>query len=160
VTGDLSAVEPLGPDHVIPDDFDCTKPSISDWLKRHALDYQARGISRTYVVHRGGVVVGFYALAMSSIEHVHATKKIKRGLPGYPIPAVLLAQLGVDIKEQGGGLGGALLKDAILRGARLAEEIAARVILVNALDEDARSFYMHFNFDPSPTDPLHLMLRL
>ena len=159
MTGDLSAIEPLRPDHSTAD-FDCGKPPISNWLKSHALDHQNRSISRSYVVHRSGRVVGFYALAMASIEHEAATKKIKRGLPGYPIPAALLAQLGVDVSEQNTHLGAALLKDAIFRAARLADEIGARIILVHALDDEARSFYEHFGFQPSPTNDLHLMLRL
>jgi hypothetical protein len=28
--------------------------------------------------------------------------------------------------------------------------------MVHAKDEAARRFYEHFNFDPSPVDPLHL----
>jgi hypothetical protein len=34
------------------------------------------------------------------------------------------------------------------------------VELVHAIDEEARRFYLHFNFEPSPVDPMHLMLPI
>jgi len=33
-------------------------------------------------------------------------------------------------------------------------------VLVHAIDDAARKFYEHFNFDPSPIDPFQLMLLL
>jgi hypothetical protein len=32
--------------------------------------------------------------------------------------------------------------------------------MVHAIDDDARRFYEHFQFDPSPIDPFQLMLLL
>jgi GNAT superfamily N-acetyltransferase len=58
----------------------------------------------------------------------------------------------------GRGVGPALLKDALIRTARAADTIEARALLVHAKDESARSFYEHFGFEASPTDPLHLFL--
>lgn len=38
--------------------------------------------------------------------------------------------------------------------------IDVRAVSVHALHDDARAFYTHFDFEPSPTDPLHLMLLI
>ena len=73
---------------------------------------------------------------------------------------VLLARLAVDTSEQGSGLGRALLKDALLRAASAADIIAVRAVLVHALNDEARRFYMRFDFEPSPVQPLHLMLLM
>ena len=66
----------------------------------------------------------------------------------------------VDRKEQGRGLGSHLLRDAIGRCVQAADSIGVRAILVHALHDEARAFYAHFEFEVSPTDPLHLMLLM
>ena len=63
-------------------------------------------------------------------------------------------------KEQGSGLGKNLLRDAILRSVEASEIIGVRALLVHALNDTARAFYAHFDFEPSPTDPLHLLLLI
>jgi predicted N-acetyltransferase YhbS len=113
-----------------------------------------------FVVHRGGRVVGYYALAAGSVEREHAPERVKKGLARHPIPVILLARLAVDRGEQGKGLGAALLKDALIRAAAAADEIGARAVLVHARDDDARAFYERFDFESSPTDPLHLFLLM
>jgi GNAT superfamily N-acetyltransferase len=105
-------------------------------------------------------VVGYYALAAGSVEPEQAPERIKKGLARHPVPVILLARLAVDRHEQGKGLGAALLKDALIRAAAAADEIGVRAVLVHAKDEDARAFYERFDFEPSPTDPLHLYLLM
>jgi hypothetical protein len=53
-----------------------------------------------------------------------------------------------------------LLKDALGRSAAAADTIGARAVLVHAKDDEAKAFYRHFDFEPSPTDPLHLFLLM
>lgn len=77
-----------------------------------------------------------------------------------PVPVILLSRLAVDTKEQGEGLGAALLRDAIIRAVAAAEIFDVRALLVHALHEPARAFYAHFDFEPSPTDPQHLLLLI
>ena len=73
---------------------------------------------------------------------------------------VLLARLAVHESEKGMGLGRALLKDALVRSVSAADIIAVRAVFVHALNEEARQFYMRFDFEPSPVHPLHLMLMM
>jgi len=155
----VSAVEPLNDSHRT-DAFDCGKPELTIWLRRHALNSQRAETARTYVVHRDLRVVGYYSLAAGSVEHARAPARAAKGIARHPIPVILLARLAVDTAEQGRGLGAALLKDALIRVAGAADEIGARALLVHAQDEEARSFYERFDFDPSPADPLHLLLLM
>ena len=57
-------------------------------------------------------------------------------------------------------LGKDLLRDAIVRSVEAADLIGARALLVHALNGNDREFCAHFDFEPSPTDPLHLMLLI
>jgi predicted N-acetyltransferase YhbS len=139
--------------------FDCGEPSLDDYLRRRALANHAQGASRCFVTCRERRVVGYYALASGSVEHAHAPGRVRRNMPD-PVPVILLSRLAVDIKEQGNGLGKHLLRDAITRCVGVAEQVGVRAMLVHALSEGARAFYAQFDFEPSPTDPLHLMLTM
>jgi GNAT superfamily N-acetyltransferase len=156
---DLSAVELLSAAHRT-EGFDCGKPELTEYLQRHALMNQGAGGARTYVVHRDQVVVGYYSLAAGSVEPENAPRRVKAGLGQYQIPVILLARLAIDLSEQGKGLGAALLRDALLRIAGAAGQIGVRAVLVHAIDEEAKAFYRRFDFEESPTDPLHLMLLM
>jgi hypothetical protein len=58
-------------------------------------------------------------------------------------------------------LGRALLKDALQRTASAANTIGARALLTHAENETARDWYLkQAAFDPTPTDELHLLLRM
>ena len=73
---------------------------------------------------------------------------------------MLLTRLAVDRRFHGQGLGAGLLKDAMLRTLQAAEIAGLRAIIVHAKDDEARAFYEHFDFAPSPSDPHHLMVLL
>lgn len=157
-----SGVEGLSSDHET-QQFDCGSTAQTEWLRKYALISHTTGVSRVKVVCERGTarVVGYHALATGSITHADAAAGVKAGMPRYPIPVVLLTRLGVDKGEQGKGLGKALVVDAIRRVLAAADEIGTRALLIHAEDAAARDFYMHLaEFEESPSDPLHLMLRL
>ena len=90
-----------------------------------------------------------------------APQRVKKGTGRYPIPVIILTRLGADVSEQGHGLGRALLAGALRRVAGAADQIGVRALLIHCEDERARSFSLHHaEFDPSPTDPLHLVLLI
>ena len=159
MTAPLSAIEKLAPDHDL-SVFDCGKPALDDWLKRFALASQAAEAVQSYVVCRGKIVVGYYALAAGSVVRETVPGRVARGLARHPVPVVVLARLAVDRHEHGRGIGSALLKDALLRIARAADVIGVRAVLVHAKDEDARAFYERFDFEASPVDPLQMSLLM
>ncbi len=139
--------------------FSSGEPSLDDYLRKRALANHVQGGSRCFVTCRDGRVVGFYALASGSVAHADAPGRVRRNMPD-PVPVILLSRLAVDRKEQGRGLGSHLLRDAIGRCVQAADSIGLRAILVHALHDEARAFYVHFDFEISPTDPLHLMLLM
>ena len=155
----LNAPVPLTKDHDR-SSFDCGVAALNDYLKMYALQNQKKHAARTYVATRAKRIVGYYSLAYGSVSLEEAPQSVKSGLPRYPIPVILLARLAVDLTEQGGGLGAALLKDALLRTIQAAEIAGLRAILVHAKDDSAKRFYEKFGFEPSPIDAFHLFLRL
>jgi len=158
--GSLSHIEKLNSDHQLKG-FKSGQHSLDVFLTRHALRNQEADSSQTYVVHRNGHVIGYYSLTVGSVERTDCAPSISEDMPpNYPIPVVLLARLAVDRKEQGKGLGSALLKDAFLRIAAAADIVGARAVLVHAIDSAAKAFYERFDFEEFPAGTLHLMLPL
>jgi GNAT superfamily N-acetyltransferase len=156
----LSKIRKLAPEDDV-EDFSCGQPDLDDWLKRFALVNQRSGMATVFVTLSDGKVVGYYALATSGVERANAPGRITKGVPAHPVPVILLARLAVDSSIQKKGLGGALLRDALMRVANAAEEVGVRALLIHAKDDNARDFYMSCaEFEPSPTDPLHLFLLM
>ena len=153
--------EPLDASHATTD-FDCGVESLNRWLQKHAAHAATVGSARTFVVHddEQNRVVGFHALTAASVRHDEATARAPKGMPRHPIPATLLVRLAVDRAVQGGGVGAWLLRDAMLRTLNAAESVGIRILLVHAIDEQARAFYERHGFEPSPTDPLNLQMLI
>jgi len=154
----LSAPVPLLPMHQI-EGFACGIESLDMWLKRRALKNQISGASRTFVVCESSQVLAYYALASSAVVVKATSGRFRRNMPD-PIPVVVLGRLAVDRGLHGHGIGRALVRDAAMRVLQAAEIIGIRGIVVHALSDAAKAFYEHIGFDPSPLDPMTLMITL
>ena len=154
----LQSPVPLADTHLL-DDFDCGVASLNDWLKRRAVANQKNSASRTYVVTDGQKVIAYYCLSSGALALSHTPSPIRRNMPD-PVPVAILGRLGVDTLWKGKGLGTALLQDAVLRTVQAAEIVGIRGIVVHAISEQARQFYEHYGFSPSPTQPMTLILSI
>jgi GNAT superfamily N-acetyltransferase len=153
-----SPPEPLSPTHAL-DGFECGEPSLDDWLKRRALKNQASGASRCFVVCDGCAVIGYYSLSAGGIHQEAAPKPMRRNMPD-PLPVLLLGRLAIDRRHHNQGLGRALLRDAMLRTVHIASDAGVFAILVHALSEQAKRFYLSRGFVTSPLQPMTLMMTL
>ena len=146
------------------DDFECRSVEQTEWLRHHARQAHAAGTTRVLVVTPvdSAVVVAYYAWSMASISVEDAPSRVRKGAGRYPQPVALLARLGVSVDHEGQGLGAGLLADAVSRTAQLGVEIGCRGLLVHVETSEARDFYRHLisEFEPSPTDELHLVLLM
>jgi GNAT superfamily N-acetyltransferase len=154
----LSAPVPLADHHQL-EDFISGETSLVDWLKRRARANQASGASRTYVVCEDLKVMGYYALASGALTVETAPGKFRRNMPD-PIPVVVLARLAVDRSYQGRGVGRALFGNGARRIVHAAYAIGIRGIVVHAISEEARKFYLAIGFDPCPREPMTLVVTL
>lgn len=148
--------------------FECSNATLDTWLKRFAWTNQRAETAKTYVAHRGAHpgahggdrVVGYHALVAGSVLKHEAPERIGQGIPNHPVGVIVLARLAVDRSEQGKGLGKALLRDALARISQAADLVGVRAVLVHAIDDPAREFYLHHGFQPSPLDPMALMMLM
>ena len=153
-----SSPEPLTDAHMV-DAFRSCEASLDEWLRRCARANQASGASRTYVACEDKKVIAYYALASGAIAQTAAPGRLRRNMP-EPIPVVVLARLAVDGGWHGRGLGRSLFRDAALRVCAAADSIGIRGIVVHAISEDARRFYIALGFDPCPADTMTLVVTL
>lgn len=140
--------------------FDCGQPALNQFLHRYALLNQRANSAQTYVCCHHGEVVGFYSLAVGGVDPESAPSRVTKGMARHSVPVMILARLAVDHSHQGQGLGKALLKDALMRTVQAADIAGIRALLVHTKDDEARKWYMSWEFEPSPTDPFHLFLML
>jgi ribosomal protein S18 acetylase RimI-like enzyme len=140
--------------------FACGNEDLDDWLRRHALAAQAMDTARTFVLVAGRDILGYFSLTMGSVERRDAPPNLVRGLPRYPVGMVLLARLAVDGTAQGRGLGGRLLAHALRKALVAGEAVAARLVVVDAIDDAAISFYERHGFIAVPEHPHRLYRRI
>lgn len=140
--------------------FDCGNPVLNSWLQKYAWTNQQADSAKTYVAAAGDRVAGDYSLTAGAVQKQESPHRIAKGLANHPIGVVLLARLAIDTSFQGLGLGKALLFDSLKRIDEAADIVGVRAVMVHAIDDDARRFYQHFEFEPSPVDPFQLMLLL
>ncbi len=156
---DSLRIEKLRREHPV-DPFDCGREELNRFLRRFALNNQQAGAAQTYLALSDDRVIGFYTLAVGEVSCADAPARLTKGLARHPVPIMLLARLAVSIDWQGKGIGSGLLKDAMRRTLLAADIAGIRAFAVHAKDAAARTFYEHFDFVPSPTDPMHLFILL
>jgi GNAT superfamily N-acetyltransferase len=143
--------------------FDCGELSLNDFLKHRARQNAERNVGVTHVAVPGSgnaQILGYYTLLVRSVEReaFGAAKK----LPPGEIGVALLARLAVSIDAQGRGLGTQMLLRSIVQTERAARDLGIHALVVHALDQRAKEWYLKldFGFEPLMDAPLHLCLAI
>ncbi len=148
--------------HHVRSAFSCGKPPLDEFIRSLVSQYQKRNLGRTYVAVTPGdpQVFGYFTLASSAVPFVNLPGDFAKKLLRHPVPVILLARLAVDQTVQVQRLGEILLLDALDRCATLAENLGVHAVEVEAIDEQARSFYQKYGFAALIDDQLHLILPI
>lgn len=155
----LLRLERLDTHHAVAS-FASGNAELDGWLQRHALAAQQMDSARTFVLTGDDRIVGYFSLTMGSVLRTDAPAKLVRGLPAYPVGMVLLARLAVHRNEQGKGIGALLLAEALRKAVGAGEAAAARLVVVDAVDQAAGRFYARHGFVPAPEHPSRLYRRM
>jgi len=143
--------------------FDCGEPSLNRWLATQAGQSMESRDAVTYLLLDGPagseVIAGYFCLAAGSIAREAAPASLARRAPD-PIPAVRMGRFAIDRSRQRQGWGAELLREALLGAVSGGKLIGARVMLVDAISDEARDFYVRFGFTPSPIHPLQVLYDL
>lgn len=139
--------------------FDCGESSLNEWLKKRAFKNHVAGASRCFVVCAGVKVIGYYSLSAGAISHEAAPKAMRRNMPN-PLPILLLGRLAVDKRYHNQRIGQALLRDAMIRAVSVASDAGVFALLVHALSDQAKQFYLSRGFIESPLQPMTLLMTI
>lgn len=150
-------VEPLGVGHDRAG-FVCGTDALDRYFQTQITQDARRRLASPFVmIMADGRLGGFYTLSSTSLLLADLPEDVVRRLPRYPlIPATLIGRLAIDHRCHGQGWGGFLLLDALYRCAR--SDIASFAVVVDAIDDEARAFYLHQSFLPLP-DQSHRLFR-
>jgi GNAT superfamily N-acetyltransferase len=143
-----------------PSAFDCGRAELNLWLVEHARASDRADLARTYVALVRTTVVGYVSLTTGSVRHQEAPQRHVRGMPRYPIPTILVARLAVDRRHQGHRIGSRLLAEALRLAVAASDAAAARLVVVDAIDERAAEFYRRHGFLDVPQNPLRLFRKV
>lgn len=155
---ELTPPGPIRVDHVL-SNFDCGEFTLNEWLKKRALKNHMTGASRCFVVCSDTNVMGYYSLSAGAISHEAAPKAMRRNMPN-PLPVLLLGRLAVDRRFHNRGIGQALLRDAMLRAVNVSGDAGVFALLIHALSDQAKQFYLSRGFVESPLQAMTLMMTI
>jgi len=132
--------------------FDCGEPALDDWLRRYAGQNRRRDTAATWVIADADDRVAAYAsIAMTGIDRSVAPAGLAKQAPD-PVPALLLGRLAVDRHHSGRGVGTALVAHVLATAVELNTHAAARAVVVNAINPNARRWWEHLGFQPFDPD--------
>lgn len=152
-------LERLGPQHDVTT-FTSGQDELDRWIRRHGLAAQDMDSARTFVLVGEDGVIGYFSLTMGSVRRADAPARLVRAMPAYPVGMVLLARLAVNRPDQSKGHGALLLAEALRKAVAAGEAAAARLVVVDAIDEQAAAFYARHGFVTTPEHPMRLYRRM
>ena len=145
------------------DNFDCGNSNLNEYLKKYARQNHRKGVATTFIAIpeiENRSVAGYYSVSMAEIKRESLPETYRKGLPGYPLPAMKIGKLAVDKTMQGRGLGQGLLMECFKKAVRLSSEVGIFAIAVDAFDEEAKAFYLKYGLIPLEDNPLSLFIPM
>jgi GNAT superfamily N-acetyltransferase len=137
------------------DYFTCSSDPLDEFIREEAVEFSERHLGETWLLCDEGDVVAFYTLAPASVPNdeysgTETPEFEKLDDIRYPIPALLIARLGVSEEYQGRGIGSALVDYIIV----WAEEQPLPFWFVQVdSKEQSVAFYRDLNFVTSGAEP-------
>ena len=141
--------------------FDCGTPELNQYLRHYAFKNDQLSIGKTFLaITETQDVAGYLTISTAQITTDSLPEELRAKLPRYPVPAFRIGKLAVDHRFQGLGVGSWLLTQAFQKAVEIAQNVGLFAILVDAIDEKAKRFYLKYGFIPFIEQPLTLFLPL
>lgn len=139
--------------------FRSGQEAVDGWLTKQALQNQDKHLSVTrVVVDAEGVIAGYYTVATGQVDFGELPAELSKKLPRRALPVAVLAWLGVEQRYQGRGLGARLLAQALWDCHAAGQTFAFVAVILDCVDESAKSFYQRWDFQEIPGRPMRLFL--
>jgi len=146
--------------------FKCGKELLDNYFHKQAGQDAKRDLSVCHVLtdidKDKNRVLGFFTLTTSSIAWDDFPAELTKKIPkSYSVPLALLGRLAVNESDQGKGLGGILLIDALKKCLEVSKNtMALYAVIVDPLDQNAIEFYESYGFIMIPgTEKMFLPIK-
>ena len=141
--------------------FDCGYPELNLYLRHYAYKNDLLSIGKTFVAEtETQEIVGYLTLSTAQIVVDSLPDELREGLPRYPVPAFRIGKLAVDLRFQGCGVGSWILTQAFQKALDVSQSVGLFAVVVDAIDDKAKSFYVKYGFTPFEGHPLTLFFPL
>lgn len=143
--------------------FRCGVPELDDYLHRFAVQHSQKGISTVHVLvetDQPGLILGYYTLSAAQVDVLQLSEADRKRLPRYHVPCFRMGRLACCTDQRGQGLGKLLMGCAVDRCLQASKQVAAFALIVDAKNDDAKTFYEHYGFTPCADSPMTLYLPL
>ena len=143
--------------------FTCGVRELDEYLQRFAVQQSRKGVTSVHVLVESSapeIILGYYTLSAAQVDASRLDEHSRKRLPNYPVPCFRMGRLAAHVDHQGRGLDKLLLGCALDRCLEARRQIAAYALLVDAKDERAKTFYLHYGFVELRDSPLTLLLPL
>ena len=143
--------------------FSCGVPELDVYLHRFAVQHSRKGVSTVHVLvntARPGLILGYYTLSAAQVDVLQLSDADRKKLPRYPVPCFRMGRLACRADQRGQGLGKLLMGCAVDRCLQARRQVAAFALLVDAKNQQAKTFYQHYGFTPCTDSPMTLYLPL
>jgi GNAT superfamily N-acetyltransferase len=139
--------------------FRCGQAMVDQWLATKALQQQTKRLSTTKVLlDETGMIAGYYTLSPGQVEFGDLPSELVLRLPHRLLPVAMLAWFGIDSTRQAQGLGSRLLAQALRDCWESGQTFPFIAVVLDCLDERAKSFYQKYDFDELPGQPFRLFM--
>jgi len=139
--------------------FRCGEEKVDDWLATKALQHQEKRLSVTKVlIDETAAIAGYYTLATGEVDFGDLPPEVAKHLPRRRLPVAVLAWLAVGIDRRGQGLGRLLLAQALRDCYEAGKTFAFIAVILDCINDVAKSFYQHWDFQELPGHPYRLFL--
>jgi len=115
--------------------FDCGHDEQNRFLYERAWDDQKERVSTTYLYHVNGMLAGYATVCMDSLPL--STRERALRIRYREVAALKLAQLGVDLRFQGRGLGTLIVAYVVELARELSARVGCRYVTLDAHPEVA-----------------------
>jgi GNAT superfamily N-acetyltransferase len=140
-------------------EFRCGEDRVDDWLAAKALQNQEKHLSVTKVLlDEAGAIAGYDTLATGQVDFGDLPAEVTKRLPRRLLPVAVLAWLGVHAERRGQGLGKLLLAQALRDCYEAGKTFAFVAVILDCINDAAKSFYRHWDFEELPGHPYRLFI--
>lgn len=143
--------------------FTCGVADLDEYLQRFAMQQSKKGVTAVHVLvdsRAPSTILGYYTLSAAQVDVAQLDERSRKKLPRYPVPCFRMGRLAASTDHQGRGIGKALIGCAVDRCLEARKQVAAYALLVDAKDERAKAFYLHYGFVALRDSPQTLFLSL